>query len=327
MKLKILLKLLQGKAFLCLLKDKIWIIAQKIIQKIAKKFIIQKREKKEVVKKKTRKRKKKISKILSKILKNYSVLLSFVFIIVVISISTGVIFSYLYYSIVDKINSEKETMIFSAKMDLAKKEGNFHLIKKEIMSIEKKFLEKRKDKWGIKYNKHTRLTDVDFTDTAAHLYFYAIRWNVDWLAYMANRTTESEWNKHTRSRVGAIGVDQLMPETFRHMNRALGKFGNINITSVYHNTEAGLHNWMLSRNYLRKELKRDPTIREISMAYNMGEYGFIRSYRNGNKKRNYPFETWRHGFKVEWYYNNYKKGNYYVVWEEHLLKKLEKKYL
>jgi hypothetical protein len=314
MKLRILIRILKSKFIFSYLKNK---LREGIMKKI----------KKRKIKKVDKDKIKKPCKVTVKAANKHSIIMAITSVIVTSILFIVIILPLSQNITLNKINDKKENMIFAARMDMAKKTVDYQEILREIKSIEKNLVIMKKLKYNLTSWSWNRLSDKEFEYTAAHMYFYKVRHHIDWVGFAANRTTESEWNKNCKSRVGARGTDQLMPITFIEMNKRLCKYGNYSIYSVYHNTEAGLHNWFNCREFLTYKLGRKPTVREISMAYNMGETGFIKSYRNGNKKQNYSFETWRHGIKVEWYYNHYKNGKYDVVWEERLLKDLEKKYL
>ncbi len=58
-----------------------------------------------------------------------------------------------------------------------------------------------------------RLQSWQSTDLAHHVLISAARWNVDANLLVALVTVESRWRPSARSRVGALGLGQLMPGT------------------------------------------------------------------------------------------------------------------
>ncbi|MDQ6825919.1 MAG: lytic transglycosylase domain-containing protein [Candidatus Eremiobacteraeota bacterium] len=62
-------------------------------------------------------------------------------------------------------------------------------------------------------NINPHLQQTQSRDLAAHVLVNATRWNIDANLLVALVTVESRWRPHARSRVGALGLGQLMPGT------------------------------------------------------------------------------------------------------------------
>ncbi|GAC1655349.1 MAG: hypothetical protein NVS9B12_06410 [Vulcanimicrobiaceae bacterium] len=62
-----------------------------------------------------------------------------------------------------------------------------------------------------------RLQQWQSRDLAQHVLFNAARWNLDANLLVALVTVESRWRPAARSRVGALGLGQLMPGTARKL--------------------------------------------------------------------------------------------------------------
>jgi membrane-bound lytic murein transglycosylase MltF len=111
---------------------------------------------------------------------------------------------------------------------------------------------------------------------------------VDWLLMAAQGYQESQLNQNAKSRVGAIGVMQVMPATGKEM-----KVGDITETEA--NIHAGIKymRWMIDQYYAKEPMtKLDKTLFAFA-SYNTGA-GRISQLRKEAAKRGLDPNVWFH---------------------------------
>ena len=125
-----------------------------------------------------------------------------------------------------------------------------------------------------------------FTNLVTLFRRYGDRYGVDWLMMAAQGYQESQLDQQRRSRVGAIGIMQLMPATGRAM-------GVGDITQLEANIHAGIK-------YMRQVVDtyfQDPAIDPVNRllfafaAYNAGP-GRVRALRNEARQRGLDANLW-----------------------------------
>ncbi len=173
---------------------------------------------------------------------------------------------------------------------------------------------------SYKYTKEasTKLDEKQLGQYVSLVCFYKAKYDRDPYLVMAITAAESEFDPTKISRSGAMGVQQMMPITFREMNRKLCKYRDCNILDVYDNTDASLFfMYDVEKSLCREFGLASLTIRQLACAYNGG---INRAYKSMKASRYdafmLPGETIEYMDKVVFYYTNYKKGNFRVWYYE-----------
>jgi len=115
---------------------------------------------------------------------------------------------------------------------------------------------------------------------------YGSQYNVDWLLMAAQGYQESQLNQQARSRVGAIGVMQVMPATAKDL-----KVGDI--TQIEPNIHAGVKymRWMIDQYYGREPMTQLDKALFAFASYNAGA-GRISQLRREAAKRGLDPNVW-----------------------------------
>ncbi len=102
-------------------------------------------------------------------------------------------------------------------------------------------------------------------EIAGHFRRHARRYEMDWLLMFAQGYQESRLDPTARSRVGAIGVMQLLPSTAKDM-------GFEDVTEAEPNIHAGIKymRWILDRYYKDPEIEPDERVFFALAGYNAG---------------------------------------------------------
>nr|WP_090442485.1 lytic transglycosylase F [Pseudomonas benzenivorans] len=117
---------------------------------------------------------------------------------------------------------------------------------------------------------------------------YGARYDVDWLLMAAQGYQESQLNQAARSKVGAIGVMQVMPATGRELNVG-------NIAEVESNIHAGVKymRWMIDNYYDKEPMTKLDKALFAFASYNAGA-GRISQLRKTAAKRGLDPNVWFH---------------------------------
>jgi len=117
---------------------------------------------------------------------------------------------------------------------------------------------------------------------------YGSQYSVDWLLMAAQGYQESQLNQQARSRVGAIGVMQVMPATAKDL-----KVGDI--TQTEPNIHAGVKymRWMIDQYYAREPMTQLDKALFAFASYNAGA-GRISQLRREAAKRGLDPNVWFH---------------------------------
>jgi membrane-bound lytic murein transglycosylase MltF len=121
-----------------------------------------------------------------------------------------------------------------------------------------------------------------------HFQRYGERYDVDWLVMAAQGYQESQLNQATRSKVGAIGVMQVMPATGKTL-------GVGDITKVEANIHAGVKymRWMIDQYYGKEPMTRLDKALFAFASYNAGA-GRVSQLRQEAAKRGLDPNVWFH---------------------------------
>jgi len=234
---------------------------------------------------------------------------------IIISAVSVVVTSVLLIFIFNILTNRKIALFFTKPRKQKNIVLEYLLIKKKVRLI-KKGLKAAMIKRKAKINRWGQLTRKETEYYASVLSIAQHYENLDVLGFIANTSGESEFNKlcKSKAKTPAYGLNQIIVVTFKEFRGITPVL--YNIFSVYHNTQIGVRYWLHCRERLRKVLGRKPTVAMISMGYNCGINGLIKDIRRGkNWKRYLPKETRKHGRKIKFYYDNYKKGNYEVYFK------------
>jgi len=127
-----------------------------------------------------------------------------------------------------------------------------------------------------------------FRDMAQYFKQYGDKYDVDWLLMVAQGYQESQLNQGARSKVGAIGVMQVMPATGKDL-------GVGNIAEVEPNIHAGIKymRWMIDQYYGNEPMTKLDKALFAFASYNAGA-GRISSLRKEAAKRGLDPNVWFH---------------------------------
>jgi membrane-bound lytic murein transglycosylase MltF len=119
-----------------------------------------------------------------------------------------------------------------------------------------------------------------------HFQRYGERYDVDWLVMAAQGYQESQLNQATRSKVGAIGVMQVMPATGKTL-------GVGDITKVEANIHAGVKymRWMIDQYYGKEPMTKLDKALFAFASYNAGA-GRVSQLRQEAAKRGLDPNVW-----------------------------------
>jgi membrane-bound lytic murein transglycosylase MltF len=141
---------------------------------------------------------------------------------------------------------------------------------------------------NVKYVKNAASEEERKKFLALVQYFqkYGDQYDVDWVLMGAQGYQESQLNQNAKSRVGAIGVMQLMPATGREM-----KVGNIKETEA--NIHAGIKymRWMIDNYYGKEPMTPLDKALFAFASYNAGA-GRISSLRKEAARRGLDPNVW-----------------------------------
>jgi membrane-bound lytic murein transglycosylase MltF len=117
---------------------------------------------------------------------------------------------------------------------------------------------------------------------------YGDKYDVDWLLMAAQGYQESQLNQAVRSKVGAIGVMQVMPATGKDL-------GVGNISEVEANIHAGVKymRWMIDEYYGKESMTQLDKALFAFASYNAGA-GRISKLRKEAAKRGLDPNVWFH---------------------------------
>jgi membrane-bound lytic murein transglycosylase MltF len=117
---------------------------------------------------------------------------------------------------------------------------------------------------------------------------YGDQYDVDWLLMAAQGYQESQLNQDARSKVGAIGVMQVMPATGKEL-------GVGNITEVEANIHAGVKYmcWMIDQYYSKEPMTKLDKALFAFASYNAGA-GRMAQLRQAAAKRGLDPHVWFH---------------------------------
>ena len=121
---------------------------------------------------------------------------------------------------------------------------------------------------------------------------YAQRYDLNYLLMISQAYQESKLKQKARSKVGAVGVMQLMPSTGKSM-----KVGNIR--KLEPNIHAGIkyHRWIIDHFFKNEKMDALNQTMFAFAAYNAGP-GRIRSLRKIAKKRGYDPNIWFNNVEI-----------------------------
>jgi membrane-bound lytic murein transglycosylase MltF len=143
---------------------------------------------------------------------------------------------------------------------------------------------------NVKYVKNATSGEERKKFLALVQYFqkYSEQYDVDWLLMGAQGYQESQLNQNAKSRVGAIGVMQVMPATGKAM-----KVGDITKTEA--NIHAGIKymRWMIDRYYGNEPMTELNKALFAFASYNAGA-GRISQLRKEAAKRGFDPHIWFH---------------------------------
>jgi membrane-bound lytic murein transglycosylase MltF len=125
-----------------------------------------------------------------------------------------------------------------------------------------------------------------FQQTVALFRQYAARYDIDYLLVMAQAYQESQLNQQAKSRVGAVGIMQLMPATGKDM-------GVGDIHELEPNIHAGVKyiRFMIDRYYAKEPMDRLNKGLFAFASYNAGP-GRVQQLREAAKKRGLDPNVW-----------------------------------
>jgi len=228
------------------------------------------------------------------------------------AISSIIVIGYLhYYNSFDRVAGLRE---ISAYYNLLEPSVDFATLKRIIKEVSRGIRSKQL-KYKKTYNKKYILSDKEINSVVSLLYTYKRLYGLEPLKFIANISAESCWNKNAKSKVGAKGLGQQMPSTFRWVNKNLLQKKKADIWSVYDNIEASIRYWLFNKSILNNDYKKISYI-NISWSYNAGTIPVFKALNSKSYKEELPLETLTHGNKVEFYYTNYLINNFSAWWEE-----------
>jgi hypothetical protein len=240
---------------------------------------------------------------------NYNVVILFVTVVVLCGIFGAVIY---------KMYTSQQMVYMELVTNKLEKSAEIKQLVEELKLIEAGVVEANKET-GFTVHSWDRLTDKEFFDLAILLNKYSQDESVfDWRGFAASISSECNWNKHNRSNMGAVGVSQILQDTFDWCNEKDGDFEKRDINSVYYNARAGIRYSIFIKGYLTTKLGRTPALEEIYGSYNVGHTFFARVMNSPvkDKQKLLPAETVRHQKKIRFYYDNIVKKNYKVTYKD-----------
>jgi membrane-bound lytic murein transglycosylase MltF len=141
---------------------------------------------------------------------------------------------------------------------------------------------------NVKYVKNAASEEERQKFMALVQYFqkYGDQYDVDWLLMGAQGYQESQLNQHAKSRVGAIGVMQLMPATGKEM-----QVGDVTETEA--NIHAGIKymRFMVDRYYEKEPMTKLDKVLFAFASYNAGP-ARVRQLRQEATKRGLDPNVW-----------------------------------
>jgi membrane-bound lytic murein transglycosylase MltF len=141
---------------------------------------------------------------------------------------------------------------------------------------------------SVKYVKNAASEEErkKFLALVQHFQKYGAQYDVDWLLMGAQGYQESQLNQNAKSRVGAIGVMQLMPATGKEMN-----VGDITATEA--NIHAGIKymRFMIDRYYEKEPMTKLDKALFAFASYNAGP-ARVRQLRQEAAKRGLNPNVW-----------------------------------
>jgi soluble lytic murein transglycosylase len=134
--------------------------------------------------------------------------------------------------------------------------------------------------------------------------YYAWLNNLDWLQVKAQIKQESNFDPNARSRVGAMGLGQFMPPTWREWADKLA----FTPSPDPFNPEQNIHATCQYMRWLLKQFNQD--LRLALAAYNWGIGNVRRAVRDYGSTwlQHAPDETIKYIRKINENYNNYVRG-------------------
>lgn len=235
-----------------------------------------------------------------------------IYILTTILILMSIFFIFLYKNTPNIIDIRK----INAKYGLIEDRANYLIIMKQTQMIEKSMSQIRKV-YGKDIPNDKKLTPEEFEKYSIALYIGKVFYDIDIDLFLANTSSESEWNKKATSYRNAKGLNQILDRIFEWINKEkLDKYKNFDIYDVYHNTEASIRLWFFNMSTLEYKLKRRPKPEELAWAYHCGADTTIDAINSNNPEKILASDTLEHGQKVMFYYNNYKDSKFNCWWFE-----------
>ncbi|BBB32822.1 soluble lytic murein transglycosylase [Thermotomaculum hydrothermale] len=165
-------------------------------------------------------------------------------------------------------------LVKPVNLPMAKNEKNYENSIENSVQYEIEFLQNYQKVLRVLNSVKTNLTEEEKADVARIIAEKSIEYGFSVEFVLAVIQTESSFNKFATSRVGAIGLMQLMPVT----GKALAKDFGIVIKDKKHLYNPQL-NVTLGMYYLKKLSERFKDMNLVLAAYNMGETA-LRKYKH-----------------------------------------------
>lgn len=142
----------------------------------------------------------------------------------------------------------------------------------------------------VKHKHWTKKYDHHFKKNTKH-YFGP---NVDWHLFKAQGIAESGLKPKAKSRVGAKGIMQIMPSTYKEIQKKQSHFGNID-EPRWNIAAAIYYNKQLYKRWKKKEIAVDQRMNFTFASYNAGFNRVLKArkkLRAQNKKQPDIIKIW-----------------------------------
>ena len=129
----------------------------------------------------------------------------------------------------------------------------------------------------------------EHADFDAHFKYYAERYfgqSIDWRLFKAQGFVESRLDHKARSHRGARGIMQLMPATYREIQRRNHTFKEKKLGSPQTNIDAGIYFDAYLFNRWDREVTAENRIKLMLASYNGGYVRVLRAFNKAGQPEN-----------------------------------------
>ncbi|MFK5985990.1 MAG: transglycosylase SLT domain-containing protein [Pseudomonadota bacterium] len=157
-------------------------------------------------------------------------------------------------------------------------------IKADIIKVKKHVI---KNRIHVKHKHWTKKYDSYFKKYSKH--YFGLRF--PWLWFKAQSIAESGLNVKAKSKVGAVGLMQIMPSTYSDIVKKNPKLGDINHPRW--NVAAGIfYDRQIYRKWKDKGIPNSQRLSFTFASYNAGYSKILRAYNKANKGLDIKQQQW-----------------------------------